>query len=53
MDGQTDGDGVAELGGALKDTGGDIDPLLPEDEREKRRAGERRAKWAINVSPPS
>ena len=48
---QADGDGVAEVGGALKNTGGDIDPLLPEDEREKRRTGEKRAKWAINVSP--
>ncbi|KAL6717912.1 hypothetical protein ACLMJK_003997 [Lecanora helva] len=45
-----DGDGVAELGGALKDTGGEIDPLLPEDEREKRRVGEKRAKWAININ---
>ena len=44
-----DGDGVAEIGGALKSTKGDIDPLLPEDEREKRRTGEKRAKWAINV----
>lgn len=44
-----DGDGVAESGGALKDTGGDIEPLLPEDEMEERRKGERNAKWAINV----
>ena len=44
-----DGDGIAERGGALGDTGGDIEPLLPEDEREKRRKGERNAKWAINV----
>ena len=44
-----DGDGIAEVGGALKSTGGNIDPLLPEDERERRRTGERRAKWAINV----
>lgn len=44
-----DGDGVAELGGALKNTGGDIEPLLPQDERENRRKGERNAKWAINV----
>ena len=44
-----DGDGIAESGGILKDTGGDIEPLLPEDEREKRRKGERNAKWAINV----
>lgn len=45
-----DGDGVAENGGALKRNGGDIEPLLPEDEREHRRKGERRAKWAINVT---
>ena len=44
-----DGDGVAEIGGMLKRTNGDIDPLLPEDERERRKTGERRAKWAINV----
>ena len=44
-----DGDGVAELGGMLKTTKGDIDPLLPEDERERRKTGEKRAKWAINV----
>ena len=50
---KVDGDGVAEIGGALKNTGGEIDPLLPKDEREKRRVGERRAKWAINVSPIS
>ena len=44
-----DGDGVAEEGGKLRSTKGDIAPLLPDDEREKRRQGERRAKWAINV----
>lgn len=44
-----DGDGVAEAGGRLKATKGDIAPLLPDDEREKRRQGERKAKWAINV----
>lgn len=45
-----DGDGVAEVGGKLMSTKGDIAPLLPDDEREKRRQGERRAKWAINVN---
>ncbi|CAF9909667.1 hypothetical protein IMSHALPRED_008437 [Imshaugia aleurites] len=45
-----DGDGVAEIGGVLKTTKGDIDPLLPEDERERRKTGERRAKWAININ---
>ncbi|KAG8533289.1 uncharacterized protein KY384_002072 [Bacidia gigantensis] len=46
----TDGDGVAEQGGKLMDTRGDIDPLLPHDERERRRTGEKRAKWAININ---
>ena len=45
-----DGDGVAEEGGKLMQFAGDIEPLLPEDEREKRRVGEKRARWAINVS---
>ena len=45
-----DGDGVAELGGALKHTGGNIDTLLPKDERERRATGEKRAKWAININ---
>ena len=44
-----DGDGIAEIGGALMNTKGNIDTLLPEDERERRRTGERKAKWAINV----
>lgn len=44
-----DGDGIAEIGGMLKTTKGNIDPLLPEDERERRKTGEKRAKWAINV----
>ena len=45
-----DGDGVAERGGKLMSTKGDIAPLLPDDEREKRRVGEKRAKWAININ---
>lgn len=44
-----DGDGIAEEGGKLMETAGDISPLLPEDERERRRVGEKRARWAINV----
>ena len=46
----TDGDGVPEMSGKLKRTGGDIEPLLPEDERERRAQGEKRAKWAININ---
>ena len=44
-----DGDGIAEEGGKLMSTKGDIAPLLPDDERERRIKGEKRAKWAINV----
>lgn len=46
----TDGDGVAEDRGPLGISGGDLEPFLPEEEREKRRQGAKRAKWAINVS---
>lgn len=46
----TDGDGVPEMSGRLKATGGNIDPLLPEDERERRAQGARKAKWAININ---
>ena len=45
-----DGDGIPELGGRLKMTGGNIDPLLPDDERERRIQAERKAKWAININ---
>ncbi len=44
-----DCDGVAESGGALQITREDIEPLLPDEERERRRKGRRNAKWAINV----
>lgn len=45
-----DHDGIAEAGGALQATSESVEPLLPEDEREKRRKARRNAKWAINVS---
>ena len=45
-----DGDGVPEMSGKLKSTGGDVEPLLPDDERERRAQGEKRAKWAININ---
>ncbi|KAL2070360.1 hypothetical protein VTL71DRAFT_13386 [Oculimacula yallundae] len=44
------GDGVAEGGGGLQDSGGAIEPFLPEDEREKRRNAAKKAAWAINIS---
>ncbi|KAL8801563.1 MAG: hypothetical protein Q9182_004349 [Xanthomendoza sp. 2 TL-2023] len=45
-----DGDGVAEMRGALHDTGDRIHEMLPDEEREKRRKAERNAKWAININ---
>ena len=46
----TDHDGIPEISGKLKSTGGDIEPLLPEDERSRRAQGEKHAKWAININ---
>jgi hypothetical protein len=46
----TDGDGVAEERGPLGSSGEDLEPFLPEDEREKRRKSAKHVKWAINVS---
>lgn len=45
-----DGDGIAEGGGGLQDTQGCLEPFLPDEEQEKRRAGRRNAKWAININ---
>lgn len=45
-----DHDGIAEAGGALQATSESVEPLLPDEEREKRRKARRNAKWAINVS---
>jgi divalent metal cation (Fe/Co/Zn/Cd) transporter len=45
-----DGDGIAEGGGALQDTHGEIECFLPEEEQEKRRVAARNAKWAIYIN---
>ncbi|KAI9717942.1 MAG: hypothetical protein M1828_007034 [Chrysothrix sp. TS-e1954] len=45
-----DGDGVPDPRGALYDCGEQIEPLLPEDEQEKRRKGRRNAKIAIIIN---
>ncbi|KAK8157750.1 hypothetical protein IWX90DRAFT_24959 [Phyllosticta citrichinensis] len=45
-----DHDGIAESGGALQATEESVEPLLPDDEREKRRKSRRNAKWAININ---
>ncbi|KAK7721922.1 hypothetical protein SLS57_004989 [Botryosphaeria dothidea] len=44
-----DHDGIAEAGGALQATSESVEPLLPDEEREKRRKARRNAKWAINI----
>lgn len=48
----TDGDGVVEERGPLGDSGGDLEPFLPEEEREKRRKSAKHVRWAINVCFP-
>ena len=48
-----DGDGVAEVGGALKNTGGNVDPLLPEDERERRTGRRGRSGLLMYIPLPS
>lgn len=45
-----DHDGIAEAGGALQATSESVEPLLPDEEREKRRKARRNAKWAININ---
>ncbi|KAL8997687.1 MAG: hypothetical protein Q9169_003094 [Polycauliona sp. 2 TL-2023] len=45
-----DGDGVAEIRGALHHQGDRIHEMLPDEERERRRKAERNAKWAININ---
>ncbi|EUC33541.1 hypothetical protein COCVIDRAFT_13222 [Bipolaris victoriae FI3] len=46
----TDHDGVAEDRGPLGLSGEDLEPFLPEDEREKRRKAAKHVKWAININ---
>lgn len=45
-----DHDGVAEDRGPLGSSGEDLEPFLPEEEREKRRKSAKHVRWAINVS---
>jgi hypothetical protein len=44
-----DHDGVAEDRGPLGNNGENLEPFLPEDERERRRKSAKHVKWAINV----
>jgi hypothetical protein len=45
----TDGNGVAEDRGPLGTSGENLEPFLPEDERERRRTSAKHVRWAINV----
>ena len=44
-----DGDGYDERQGGIQDVRGDVERLLPDDERQKRAKSERQTKIAINV----
>jgi len=50
MDPDPDHDGVCERRGGIQEVSGHIEELLPEDEKEKRRKAEKRARWAININ---
>jgi hypothetical protein len=52
MNPDADHDGVREAGGALQEVDESVEQLLPEEEMEKRRKAEKKAKWAINVCAP-
>lgn len=49
FDPDRDHDGIMEGRGALQDQHEDVEAFLPQEERDARRQGERKAKWAINV----
>ncbi|KAG9195917.1 hypothetical protein G6011_01038 [Alternaria panax] len=46
----TDGDGVAEDRGPLGSSGEDLEPFLPEEERDRRAKSAKHARWAININ---
>ncbi|KAK5017338.1 cation efflux family-domain-containing protein [Cryomyces antarcticus] len=50
MNPDADHDGVHERSGALQGSGDNIEEILPEEERSKRRKAKRNARWAINVN---
>ncbi|KAL1793575.1 hypothetical protein ACET3X_008557 [Alternaria dauci] len=46
----TDGDGVAEDRGPLGISGEELEPFLPEEERDRRAKSAKHARWAININ---
>lgn len=50
MDPDRDNDGRREHTGGLQTGGGQIWDFLPEEEKTKRKDGEKKAKWAININ---
>lgn len=50
MNPDADHDGVLERSGALQEAGENLDELLPEDELDRRKSADRKARWAININ---
>jgi Cation efflux family len=50
MNPDADRDGIAERVGALQEENEQVEQLLPDEQREKRRKGARNARWAININ---
>jgi len=50
FDPDRDHDGYVERDTRLRQAEGDVEALLPEDEKEARKKGAKKAKWAINVN---
>jgi len=50
FDPDRDHDGYVERDTRLRQVEGDVEALLPEDEKEARQKGAKKAKWAINVN---
>lgn len=50
MNPDADHDGFRERSGGLHEFGGQIWNFLPEEEKERRASGEKKAKWAININ---
>ena len=50
MNPDPDNDGNNERGGGIQEVSGQVEQLLPEEEREKRARDQKRATWAININ---
>jgi divalent metal cation (Fe/Co/Zn/Cd) transporter len=50
MDPDPDNDGYQERTGGIQAVAGNVAELLPEEDKQRRRKAEKRAKWAININ---